>query len=164
MRQTIWLLTGLIAATLLMSGCEPSYKKAAISALDTSWFSEIQIEENRTTITFLSDSVFKRNSTDIDESVHSTLDQILVLAESLDQPNIEISVHTDNKLPEEVAQRLSTERAIALLNYYRTRAIDGEVVIESYGYGSIRPRADNTALQGRLLNRRIEVVLTPDSN
>lgn len=69
-----------------------------------------------------------------------------------------IEGHTDNTGSDKVNQPLSEKRARAVLDYLKSKAVD-ESRIQSAGYGSSRPVADNKTAKGRTLNRRVELKL-----
>ncbi|GAK49731.1 OmpA/MotB protein [Candidatus Moduliflexus flocculans] len=87
---------------------------------------------------------------------------------NLDGRQIGIEGHTDNKVISKRLQsryatnwELSSARATNVLRYLQdTLEIPGSQLF-AVGYGSHRPVADNSTEEGRRLNRRIEIVLTP---
>ena len=70
----------------------------------------------------------------------------------------EIGGHTDDRGPAEVNDRLSRERAEAVLAALGDAGV-AEVTLTAAGYGSARPVADNGSAEGRERNRRIEMAL-----
>jgi outer membrane protein OmpA-like peptidoglycan-associated protein len=56
--------------------------------------------------------------------------------------------------------RLSTERALAIVNAMTARGIDASL-FTWYGHGSTEPRSDNSTSEGRALNRRVEITIVP---
>lgn len=86
-----------------------------------------------------------------------------VISESFNDLNIEIEGHTDN-LPVKSNQfpsnwELSSARAIAVATcFVKTYHVDAKRV-EAIGYGENRPIASNDTIEGRVINRRIEIKL-----
>lgn len=68
---------------------------------------------------------------------------------------IEISGHTDNKGSDTYNQKLSENRAKAVVDYLTEKGIDKER-LEFKGYGETEPVASNETEEGQQLNRRIE--------
>jgi outer membrane protein OmpA-like peptidoglycan-associated protein len=78
-------------------------------------------------------------------------------------PNCRLTVegHTEPGLSETLNQRSSERRAAAVAAYLRMFPAASQV-IESRGWGSSFPVADNATAEGRTRNRRIEVLITPE--
>ena len=73
--------------------------------------------------------------------------------------HVEIAGHTDNTGTEELNQQLSESRALAVKNFLVKQGCD-ENLIQTVGYGSSRPVADNESEKTRRLNRRVEMRFT----
>lgn len=72
---------------------------------------------------------------------------------------LRIEGHTDNVGPADVNQRLSEERARAVVDYLvGTKGIAADR-LEAVGHGAARPAADNETPEGRQTNRRVELVV-----
>lgn len=71
---------------------------------------------------------------------------------------MEIAGHTDSQGREEMNQKLSQDRALAVLHALRDRRVLTENLVAK-GYGESQPIADNGTEEGREANRRIEFVL-----
>lgn len=72
------------------------------------------------------------------------------------QKNIEISGHSDTTGSPDHNQQISEERANAVRDYLISLGCNPEQ-IKAIGYGSSKPIATNTTLQGRQKNRRVEI-------
>jgi len=83
------------------------------------------------------------------------LDQVLRFLENNPSIKLEISGHTDNTGSLRVNQRLSRERAVAVVNYLVGKGIPQEMLV-SKGYADTQPVAENTTAAGRTQNRRVE--------
>lgn len=68
---------------------------------------------------------------------------------------IEISGHTDNVGSDALNQKLSENRAKAVVDYLTSKGISSLRMI-SKGYGKTQPIATNNTEEGRALNRRTE--------
>ena len=71
---------------------------------------------------------------------------------------IRINGHADWIGSEQYNMTLSERRAAAVQNYLVSRGVRS-VLLETRGYGETQPIADNTTVQGRAINRRVEIEL-----
>jgi len=74
---------------------------------------------------------------------------------------VRIEGHTDSRGSNKVNERLSTDRARAVVQYILANSTIDEKRITAIGYGEDRPIASNDTPEGRALNRRIDVVIIP---
>ena len=98
---------------------------------------------------------FEPGSSTIDGNGAAIMDDIAEILQECGDIRIEIGGHTDSQGREEMNERLSQERAQAVLNELRLR----RVLTSSFtakGYGESQPIADNDTEEGREANRRIE--------
>lgn len=79
------------------------------------------------------------------------------------EPAVIIEGHTDSTGTPEVNNLLSQQRAEAVREYILANGVVKEDQIVAAGYGPSRPLAPNTTAKGRAVNRRIDVVITPDT-
>lgn len=73
---------------------------------------------------------------------------------------VTIEGHTDDRGDASVNQSLSERRARAAMQWLTDRGIASER-LQSAGFGSTRPRADNETVEGRRANRRVELHIVP---
>jgi len=93
----------------------------------------------------------------VPETVRMRLDGVAeVLAGERASAKVEIAGHTDALGPEEFNQRLSEQRAESVKAYLTERGVAPER-ISVVGYGESRPRGTNDTVEGRRLNRRVEI-------
>ena len=122
----------------------------------------IQNTGDRLIVTLPQDILFAVNSTHITPSLRSDL---AVLAQNLiNYPNstIQIIGHTDNTGSAEYNQSLSTERALAVSSVLQQNGVP-QFRIQSMGHGESQPIASNLTPEGRAQNRRVDVVILPNS-
>ena len=81
--------------------------------------------------------------------------------QAFDGPSVVIEGHTDSTGGDEINQVLSKQRAEAVRAYLVANQTIRADKIDSRGYGPTRPLASNTTPEGRAINRRIDVVITP---
>jgi OmpA-OmpF porin, OOP family len=78
-----------------------------------------------------------------------------------DQPTVTIEGHTDSTGSAQTNQELSQKRAEAVMTYLVANNTLPSDKIRASGYGPDRPLAPNTTPEGRAINRRIDVLITP---
>lgn len=83
------------------------------------------------------------------------LNQVLRFLENNPSMKLEISGHTDNTGSLRINQKLSRDRASAVVNYLVGKGIP-ESMLESKGYADTQPVATNNTSEGRTQNRRVE--------
>jgi OOP family OmpA-OmpF porin len=77
-------------------------------------------------------------------------------------PKVTIEGHTDSTGSNDVNELLSQQRAEAVRQYLVGNGIVREDIVMAVGYGSARPLATNATEEGRAINRRIDVIVTPN--
>ncbi len=106
----------------------------------------------------LRDVTFELNKATIKSKYQPLLDN---LAEGLTEryPNGQLIVegHTDISGPEKFNQKLSGERAMAVKQFLENRGIS-PVRITTKAFGSTKPIVSNDTNEGRMQNRRVEIV------
>jgi OmpA-OmpF porin, OOP family len=101
---------------------------------------------------------FETGSATIKQASYAVLDEILkstVVAENL---KVGVYGHTDNSGNDAANQTLSEQRANSVKAYLASKGIT-TARMESKGMGSSKPVADNTTMEGKAQNRRVEIVL-----
>lgn len=92
---------------------------------------------------------------------YALLSKVQQAIRSFDDPEVIVEGHTDSTGSTEVNQQLSEERASAVKEYLVSNdTLPGSNVM-ALGYGSMRPLMSNETAEGRAVNRRIDVVITP---
>ncbi|MFL9482336.1 OmpA family protein [Chitinophagaceae bacterium LWZ2-11] len=123
-------------------------------AIETKYANEITSEVSSKSYSI----EFETGSAIIKSSSYKILNEIFessVVAEGL---KLGIYGHTDNSGSEEVNKPLSEKRANAVRDYLINKGLTSNR-IESKGYGSDKPIADNSTAEGKAKNRRVEIVL-----
>lgn len=99
---------------------------------------------------------FKAGSAELVPSSLATLNSAIAGLKRNAKAKVEIEGHTSSEGSDELNQRLSEERANSVMEYMVKKGISQERVT-AVGYGSSRPKADNSSESGRKANRRIEI-------
>jgi outer membrane protein OmpA-like peptidoglycan-associated protein len=101
---------------------------------------------------------FETGSAVIRPESYQMLDEIFQSAVVAEGLKLGVYGHTDNNGSDEVNQPLSEKRADAVRDYMLSKGLVANRV-ETKGYGSSKPVADNSTVAGRRRNRRVEIVL-----
>ena len=113
----------------------------------------------RGTILSMSDILFETGKADLKHELRENLSAIGAILQSLlTDSNIMIEGHTDNSGSADFNQRLSEQRAKAVMQYLIERGIEASR-LQAVGYGLTKPVADNKTEEGRARNRRVELVI-----
>jgi len=104
----------------------------------------------------LEDVHFDSGSAAIKPKYHAELDNVVAVLKKNPGVKIVVEGHTDSQGSLELNQRLSQQRAEAVMNYLIGKGVDPDQ-LSAVGYGPARPIADNDTAEGRAQNRRIEL-------
>jgi outer membrane protein OmpA-like peptidoglycan-associated protein len=102
----------------------------------------------------LDNILFESNKSVINEQFYPNLDRLFSILSEVDKLHLTIEAHTDNIGSTSNNQKLSVDRANAILNYLVDSGIKRER-IHAAGYGEDRPIASNDSEEGREKNRRV---------
>ena len=83
------------------------------------------------------------------------LNQVLRFLQNNPTMRLEISGHTDNTGSLRINQKLSRDRAAAVVNYLVSKGISPNM-LDAKGYADSQPVANNNTAEGRRQNRRVE--------
>ena len=108
----------------------------------------------------LPDVTFAVDSTTISPSFRAALDEVAASLQKYPNSLVDVMGHTDSTGSDAYNLDLSRRRAESVANYLTSRGVS-RARLETIGYGEQYPRADNTTEQGRALNRRVEIRITP---
>lgn len=101
---------------------------------------------------------FESGTTSIDERGKEVLDRIYRILKQRPTLKLTIIGHTDSSGNETHNNKLSTMRALAVMNYLKNKGLD-KVNYTVRGVGSSQPVAGNDTARGRMKNRRVEIIL-----
>lgn len=101
-------------------------------------------------------TLFERNSFDLDQSARQGLEALLARLEALDTLlSVRVIGHADSRGAVEYNRALTERRAEAIAALVRKRFPGTRVI--AVGAGESSPIAENTTEAGRILNRRVEI-------
>ena len=102
--------------------------------------------------------LFAFGKAELTPQTQAALDELA--SQLTENPDLTLSIegHTDEIDTEEFNMMLSLNRAAAVKQYLQARGID-PMRMGMSGFGETRPIATNLTLEGRRLNRRVEIYL-----
>lgn len=113
-------------------------------------------------VTFESGILFATNSSTLNTASRSSLDKFATSLLNNPDTDVKIYGHTDSTGSDAINNPLSQRRAESVYNYIISKGISGNRM-ESQGFGSSQPVADNNSVSGRAQNRRVEVYILPNA-
>jgi outer membrane protein OmpA-like peptidoglycan-associated protein len=106
----------------------------------------------------LSDVLFDVDKATIKPGAERSIERIAAVLDQYPDHDIAVEGHTDATGPDEYNQRLSEQRAAAVLERLVAGGVDANR-ITSRGLGETTPVATNATAEGRQQNRRVEIVV-----
>jgi len=103
---------------------------------------------------------FATDSSDLNPAFFDVLTSVSKVLKEFDKTIVEVAGHTDSTGSEQYNQGLSERRAQTVSQYLSSRGISGQRLI-TIGRGELRPVADNSTVEGRAANRRVEITMVP---
>ena len=128
----------------------------------------VGMDERGLVITFLAEILFDSGKAKIRPDAQPILDKVTrVLQQELVKQPIGIEGHTDNDPIKHSGWKsnweLSTARATSVLHYLVDERRLEPTRVSAIGYGEYRPVASNDTPEGKQQNRRVEVVVLPQT-
>lgn len=106
----------------------------------------------------LGEILFDTDSANIKQEAKSTIDNVLdAIKEHYPDREIIVEGHTDNTGDEKYNKALSERRAKAVANFMIPKMEHDKLSYK--GYGSTKPVAPNTTIDGKKKNRRVEIII-----
>ncbi len=103
---------------------------------------------------------FATDSADISSSFYRVLDDVALVFDEFDKTYVNVDGHTDNTGSDAYNMDLSQRRSGSVAAYLVSRDIMPQRLIV-HGYGESRPIVGNDTPQGRQMNRRVELQISP---
>ena len=103
---------------------------------------------------------FASNSSNISADFYKVLDSVALVLNEYEKTYVDVIGHTDNTGALQFNQTLSEARASSVARYLESQKVVSQRII-TRGAGPSSPIASNDTPEGRALNRRVEIVLTP---
>jgi outer membrane protein OmpA-like peptidoglycan-associated protein len=109
-------------------------------------------------VTFDSGILFEVNEAQLQPEAQANLDQLATILNKYDDTEILIEGHTDATGSDEYNLELSRNRAQSVSNYLAGLGVDA-TRFTIMGYGESQPVADNSSIEGRRANRRVDLAI-----
>jgi outer membrane protein OmpA-like peptidoglycan-associated protein len=122
-----------------------------------------RVSEESVKVTFAAGVFFGFDRADLTAEARRSLDVLVTTLEKHPGMDVAIIGHTDGMGTDAYNLRLSDRRAAAAGSYLISRGINPRRVT-TIGMGKSEPVASNATEEGRALNRRVEVVITPSES
>ncbi len=103
---------------------------------------------------------FATGSSNISADFYRVLDSVALVLNEFEKTYIDVTGHTDNTGSAALNQRLSEARANSVARYLQSQQVVAQRFVTN-GVGFNQPIASNDTPEGRALNRRVEIILTP---
>jgi len=125
----------------------------------------LNMAEKGLVITFVAEVLFDSGKEKLRSESFPILDKVIrILKEEVPENRIGIEGHTDNEPITHSRWRsnweLSSQRALSVLDYLEKENISSSR-LSAIGYGEHQPIASNDLVEGKQLNRRVEIVILP---
>ncbi|RAU82096.1 OmpA family protein [Pontibacter arcticus] len=109
-------------------------------------------------ITFDSGILFQTNSAALQSGAKTEISKLAETLQKYPDTNVLIEGHTDNTGGRDLNQRLSESRAQSVADYAASVGVDRSRMTTK-GYAFDQPIADNSTVEGRTQNRRVEIAI-----
>ncbi|MEZ5558740.1 MAG: OmpA family protein [Pseudomonadales bacterium] len=103
---------------------------------------------------------FDVNQAAINSNFYPVLNSVAKVVKEYDKTLIDVAGHTDSTGTVAYNMDLSQRRAASVSDYLRSQGVD-PMRVYAQGYGPHYPVADNSTVEGRAQNRRVELALKP---
>ncbi len=114
-------------------------------------------------VTFDSGILFATNKSDLNASSRTSLSKFAANMNKNADTDIRIVGHTDSTGSDQINNPLSERRAMSVMTFLSNQGVK-RARMTSEGRGSYEPVADNSTVQGRQANRRVEVYILPNAH
>lgn len=128
---------------------------------------KVEMADKGLVITFVAEVLFDSGKATLRRDSLPKLDKVVaVLNTTVADLNIGIEGHTDNEPIKKSGWKsnweLSSARALSVLHQLSSRGVE-EARLSATGYGEYKPVATNDNREGRQKNRRVEIVILPNT-
>lgn len=123
-------------------------------------YEEVQVTEPVVIYEATDTASFAFGKAELSPASLTNLDPMLKRLQDYSQATATITGYTDNVGPDAVNQNLSEQRAQSVSNYFSENGVSADRMTV-IGNGSLDPVASNDTIEGRAMNRRVEI-LSPE--
>ncbi|WP_223551939.1 OmpA family protein [Aestuariivivens sp. NBU2969] len=104
---------------------------------------------------------FDTNKYNINSTSQTTLNKLTGVFKEFPDTNILVVGHTDSTGDADYNMTLSKNRAYAVTNYFTNNGVNSSRLTTSW-FGETQPMHDNSTVEGRAKNRRVNVAILPN--
>lgn len=137
-------------------------KKAAAALASLEQLAKVKEEARGVVITLSGGVLFASGKYELLPIARNKLDEVAKALSDQGYKSIVVEGHTDSRGSETQNMSLSERRAESVRAHLVSRGIDASK-ISSVGLGESRPIADNSTAEGRANNRRVEIIVQPET-
>ncbi|MFH1958511.1 MAG: OmpA family protein [bacterium] len=119
---------------------------------------KVKEEDRGLKVNLSSNIMFKTGKTELNPASYKALDEVAELIKAYPENKVAIEGHTDSVGSESANERISLARARAIYSYLVEKGISRERFIVK-GFGEATPIASNKNRDGRMRNRRVEIII-----
>jgi len=105
---------------------------------------------------------FGVNQATLNSSIYGTLNAVVKVLNEFNETRLQVAGHTDSSGDANYNQELSVRRANNVGDYLKSQNVSSSRLV-TVGYGESRPIASNSSASGRAENRRVELLIQPNS-
>ncbi|MGH1441205.1 MAG: OmpA family protein [Cellvibrionaceae bacterium] len=105
---------------------------------------------------------FAVNQASLSSSIYGTLNSVVKVLNEFNETRLQVAGHTDSSGDANYNQELSVRRANSVGDYLKSRNVSSSR-LATVGYGESRPIASNASASGRAENRRVELLIQPNT-
>lgn len=132
--------------------------RAAKAQADLASLAAVKEEERGLVITLSGSVLFVSDKSELLPAAQNRLNQVSDALLANKERKLTVEGHTDSQGSPSYNQQLSQRRADAVRSYLISRGYSSEL-IQAQGIGESRPVADNSSVEGRANNRRVEIIV-----
>lgn len=148
----------------VLIGNKMDKQKRELEALENAKVEEV-VDDNglkAIKLTFSSGILFASGKSELSPSSQTELAKFAVSLRENPQTDLTITGHTDNTGARDLNQRLSAQRAEAVATFLVNSGISRSRLV-TQGKAFDQPIADNSTTEGRTQNRRVEIIITANT-
>ena len=134
---------------------------AAAKAVENATVETVTDANNLTAVkvTFDSGILFATNKYDLNSSAKTSLEELSKVLKEYNDADVAIYGHTDASGTDAINNPLSMNRANSVANYLKSLGVSDSQIKSVEGKGSTEPVADNSTVEGKSKNRRVEIYM-----
>jgi len=143
-----------------MDNQKKDLEKALAKERDAGAVDVAKLDNNIVRVTMTDQTAFEVDSAEIKAGFRPSMDKIAAIVNRYGKTHLMVVGHTDNTGSDQHNQALSERRAQSVQQYFTEKGVIPQRLAAA-GKGEAEPRASNASVDGRRLNRRVEIFIDP---